>query len=81
MRMPLLHGEKASRRPRQAHRVWEDQRASPLRREEARICVFEDCGSLGIIGLQSIDKVGIGLHDPLDLMNPAQHQLGEGILV
>lgn len=46
-----------------------------------RSCVREDFGLLGFTSLQSIDKMGVGLLDAVDLMNPAQHQLGQGILV
>jgi hypothetical protein len=38
-------------------------------------------GSFSRIGLQSIDKMRVGLLDTVNLMNPAQHQLGQGILV
>src|SRR5262249_7648103 len=38
-------------------------------------------GLFNVTGLQSIDEMGISLRDTLDLMNPAQDQLGQGILV
>jgi len=43
--------------------------------------LYEACWSLGIAGLQSIDKMRLGLLDAVDLMDPAQHQLGQSILV
>jgi hypothetical protein len=39
------------------------------------------CESFSRIGLQSIDKMRVGLLDTVNLMNPAQHQMGQGILV
>lgn len=37
--------------------------------------------SLGHIGLESIDKMGVSLLNTVYLVNPAQHQLGQGILI
>lgn len=38
--------------------------------------IQKDGESFSRIGLQSIDKMRVGLLDTVNLMNPAQHQLG-----